>query len=380
MARIGSISQIYTADESTLTKTGNQFSAKALGIDTGELTDDSVTSAKINDGTIVAADLSAALKRQLPFLPIPLRGDLGEDNSIAVVSSTVVVSTDNTSASVRVNTLASGVWTSSIKATGIGQAVVAITVCKADPTKLIAWGTTASAYSDDSGQTWTVANADFANVTTIFAMSFPTTSLVVAVGNSSSGNAQWLCTDFATGGSLNWGQASTGSGTNTQAVDMLSAIVGLMNVNGTIWSTVDGDNWVTTTHTGAGTVNCHIKTITATSAVISLWQSGIGYYNNTAVVPITGGAGTAYKVSNAVKATNGYYYCIVFPEGAITDKGSVELFESQDDCFSFVSKGIIGAVDNKYTTGLLYGDVIQELSENVLVIWINNFKRTLDVS
>jgi len=67
------IAQSYTADEDTLTLSGTEFAVKALGVDTAEIADESVTSDKMSSGTMYLIERYTAdgLTAEKSFTSLP---------------------------------------------------------------------------------------------------------------------------------------------------------------------------------------------------------------------------------------------------------------------------------------------------------------------
>ncbi len=301
-------------------------------------------------------------------------------NSIAAVSDVIWIASINHGTDLYRTADGGATW--AIITHELGEASLGIIACATDPTKMLVWGDTQISFSNDSGASFAVSTTDPPNCTALFDMTYPTTTLAIASGNSSSDNSAWICTDPITAST--WAHVNSSSTTNAIAVHMPDATHGLMIIADTkCLRTVDGDDWTDTTKvskdvTVGGKIFCKTNT-TGIQVANHATELNMEIYANanfeyTLYLQMAG-----YIGSNIIKTTNGNYYCVIFPNATITDTGIVILLKSLDAGLTWSNK-VIGAVDNNLGASDNYGQQLTEYDTNKLLFGAGNFICTINES
>lgn len=246
--------------------------------------------------------------------------------------------------------------------------------CKADRAYSIAMevDTGDGGYTSNSGAAWSDTSTDPPNVTAIYDMSFPTTTLAVAFGNNSGAGASiWLSTD----GGDNWAEASAAAG-DYSCGDMYDGTVGFAVVQGSknVFITSDSaDNWADTTRdTGSGSnADAGRDSIFALSATEWIYVDAGGdiYKGSTSANGTLKAAygGDGGQPSRIIKTANGNLYVALYTAKGTTQFGQVILLESIDNGDTWKSVEIsMGSVDKD--VGNTHSSAISEVADNVLAI------------
>jgi hypothetical protein len=157
-----------------------------------------------------------------------------------------------------------------------------ITLCKADSTHAFAMetgGSAETAFTDDSGSTWTSKTAT--GLSSTYDVSFPTTGLIVISGTDGSNKPiQYSTDDGAT-----WNDCTTNITASIVAVEMFDGSTGYgVDTSGNIWKTTDGgDNWTDTGDNfsiSIGDSTVRLITLSATEVLKFASNNRVEHYDN----------------------------------------------------------------------------------------------------
>jgi len=247
--------------------------------------------------------------------------------------------------------------------------------CKADRTYACCLEHTGDgAYTTDSGANWSDSTANPADVTAIFDLSFPTTTLAVAFGqNSAAGENIWRSTD----GGNNWSNATDdGAGAAIGCGDMFDGSDGFAVVKDgvDIYSTSDGgDNWSDTTRNAPATVDTNSSMLALSSTEYIIAQASQGIYKGTTSADPTmkSFVSSGYYPSKIVKTTNGDVYVAWMYIGVDTTVlKPITLSRSTDSGDTWTQTMLYpGYGDNTNTNNFKF--CLSEAANNVLILVVN---------